>query len=145
MCMPELVIESAHVLCLLFAVVAPTSCPSVPTNPISNGAWPGSCAGAAIGATCTAQCVWGGTATVQCLSTGFWSSTVTGTCDSKSVTFAASSPCGFHVALAGPTPPAATVASGMGHSSVQGATHASQGARVFGRLARDRTIAIAIA
>jgi len=59
---------------------APTNCSSVPTAPLTDGSWPSSCAGAAFGATCAADCTYGGTVTVTCQTSGAWDSTASGSC-----------------------------------------------------------------
>lgn len=55
-------------------------CPSVPTATLSYGSWPPECANLAYGQLCVASCVSGGSATVNCLETGAWNTTVEGQC-----------------------------------------------------------------
>lgn len=62
---------------------AATNCTYTPTTSLSNGNWPDSCAGASFGATCPANCTWGGSASVDCLNTGFWSTPATGSCNGE--------------------------------------------------------------
>ena len=60
-----------------------TACAAAPTNTISDGYFPASCAGSATGTTCGAVCTYGGTATVTCLASGQWDTSVTGSCSGK--------------------------------------------------------------
>jgi hypothetical protein len=79
------------------AAAEPTKCFEVPGNStlggswdpfepaslrLTIGSWPGSCAGALIGVTCSAICPNGGTATTTCTTTGRWSA-LSGSCNAK--------------------------------------------------------------
>jgi len=58
----------------------PTSCPGLPAVALSHGSWPPSCADTPVNQPCTATCSFGGTASVLCLPSGAWDSTITGSC-----------------------------------------------------------------
>jgi hypothetical protein len=62
------------------ACPAAVICPAKPSLPLSNGSWPNSCAGTAVGSNCNADCTWGGSASTKCLATGGWSTSITGQC-----------------------------------------------------------------
>lgn len=65
----------------------PTNCSGLPTAPLTNGSWPGSCAGSLIGQTCSAACTLGGSANVTCLQSGQWEAAVTGACTGETLQF----------------------------------------------------------
>lgn len=58
----------------------PSNCSAVPATALSDGSWPSSCAGMAIGAKCSANCTYGGGANVTCMTDGEWDTTTVGTC-----------------------------------------------------------------
>jgi len=58
----------------------PTNCSAVPATALSDGSWPSSCAGLAIGAQCSANCTYGGGANVTCMTDGEWDITPVGSC-----------------------------------------------------------------
>jgi len=69
-------------VCVLQPCLAgpPTNCSAVPTAPLLHGAWPPACAGAGIGQTCAAACMYGGSANVTCLASGAWGNVSAGAC-----------------------------------------------------------------
>jgi len=80
--MPRVSVRAVAVVLWVYCMHAgpPTSCSPSPTAPLSNGSWPVSCAGAAIGAICTGNCTYGGAPTVTCQASGLWDAAATGAC-----------------------------------------------------------------
>lgn len=70
---------------VMLCAVRSTTCAGAPTAVISNGIWPGSCPGSLVGATCAAECYYGGSASVDCQPTGLWNTTVLGACAGKGI------------------------------------------------------------